>query len=298
MDSFSRIVRLGEGVASHRAGISDEGDGADMAGRRYERRALGAALRAGRGAPSLHRKSCPVVATPWPSCTMREKESTARKRSSPALAVLDLGTNNCRLLIARAAAGDSFRVVDSFSRIVRLGEGVAATGRLSDAALDRTVAALKICAEHIAKSGARHVRAIATQAARLAVNSDVLVARARAETGIELSVISAEQEADLAALGCAPLIGRKYRGALIFDIGGGSTEIIRLRRKGDDFEKLLSVSLSFGVVTLSESYGPAAQSRAGFETMRAAMRRAFRALPDDGRLFDPAPNIFWARPAR
>jgi exopolyphosphatase/guanosine-5'-triphosphate,3'-diphosphate pyrophosphatase len=89
-----------------------------------------------------------------------------REKHAPALAVLDLGTNNCRLLIARPIDGDRFRVVDSFSRIVRLGEGVTSTGLISDAAMERTIAALKICAQHIEKSGARHVRAVATQAAR------------------------------------------------------------------------------------------------------------------------------------
>jgi exopolyphosphatase/guanosine-5'-triphosphate,3'-diphosphate pyrophosphatase len=237
------------------------------------------------------------------------------------LAVLDLGTNNCRLLIARPAARDSFRAMDSFSRIVRLGEGVAATGRISDAAMDRTIDALKICAQHIAKSGARHVRAVATQAARLASNADVLVARARDEAGIALTVISAEAEADLAALGCAPLIGHKYKGALIFDIGGGSTEIIHLRRtraspgkvpgaqsapdesqgrfapggfpSGDatmkeasgGFDKIFAASLPFGVVTLSESYGAASQSRAGFEAMRQAMHSHFVPYAVEG--FDP-----------
>ncbi len=206
--------------------------------------------------------------------------STGRKTypahaAQPALAVLDLGTNNCRLLIARPAGPERFRAVDSFSRIVRLGEGVATTGMISDAAMERTVAALKICADHIRKSGATQVRAIATQAARLASNADVLIARARAEAGINLRVISAEEEADLAALGCAPLVGRKYKGALIFDIGGGSTEIIHLRRGPWGLEKKFTASLPFGVVTLSESYGTAAQSRQGFDMMQAAMREHF-----------------------
>ena len=221
----------------------------------------------------------------------RAGSPAARRHGSRAgapLAVLDLGTNNCRLLIARPAARNSFRAVDSFSRIVRLGEGVAATGMISDAAMDRTIAALKICAQHIEKSGARHVRAIATQAARLAGNSDVLVARARDEAGIALTVISAEAEADLAALGCAPLIGHKYNGALIFDIGGGSTEIIHLRRRTGEravFDKMFAASLPFGVVTLSESYGAASQSRAGFEQMREMMRQAFAPFATED--FDP-----------
>ena len=113
-------------------------------------------------------------------------------RSDATYAALDLGTNNCRLLIARPDGKDGFRIVDSFSRIVRLGEGVATTGMISGAAMERTIAALKICADHIRKSGASHVRAIATQAARLAGNADVLIARARDEAGIALSVVQSE----------------------------------------------------------------------------------------------------------
>ena len=200
--------------------------------------------------------------------------SAADTPAGPLLAVLDLGTNNCRLLIA-SPARSGFRVVDSFSRIVRLGEGVGQSGLLSDAALDRTVAALKICAERIAKYKVKHVRAIATQAARLARNADVLVARARSEAGLELRVISAEEEADLAAIGCAPLIGHKYKGALVFDIGGGSTEIIWLAKTPDGPKTRLAASIPLGVVSLAESYGPASASRDGFERMRADLCERF-----------------------
>jgi exopolyphosphatase/guanosine-5'-triphosphate,3'-diphosphate pyrophosphatase len=193
-------------------------------------------------------------------------------RKGPLLAVLDLGTNNCRLLIATAMQGrggaGGFRVVDSFSRIVRLGEGVNQSGLLSEAAMDRTIAALKVCADRIAKHHVQHVRAIATQAARLAGNTDVLIRRVREQTGLELEVISAEEEADLAAEGCAPLIGRKYKGALVFDIGGGSTEIIWLQKGPQGPQKKLAVSVPLGVVSLAEGYGPASTSRAGFERMR------------------------------
>ncbi len=183
-------------------------------------------------------------------------------RAGPLLAVLDLGTNNCRLLIATQAARGGFRVVDSFSRIVRLGEGVSQSGLLSDAALDRTIAALKICSERIAKHGVARVRVIATQAARLAANADTLVRRARDEAGLDLKVISAEEEADLAAEGCAPLIGRRYRGALVFDIGGGSTEIIWLQKSQLQApQKKLTASVPLGVVSLAENYGADASSR-------------------------------------
>jgi exopolyphosphatase/guanosine-5'-triphosphate,3'-diphosphate pyrophosphatase len=210
----------------------------------------------------------------------RQNSGESDTRKGPLLAVLDLGTNNCRLLIAAPAQGarggnGSFRVVDSFSRIVRLGEGVNQTGLLSEAALERTVAALKICADRIAKHQAKHVRAIATQAARLACNTDVLIQRVRAETGLELEVISAEEEADLAAEGCAPLIGRKYKGALVFDIGGGSTEVIWLQKGPRGPEKKLSASVPVGVVSLAESYGAASTSHEGFDRMRSDLTSRF-----------------------
>jgi exopolyphosphatase/guanosine-5'-triphosphate,3'-diphosphate pyrophosphatase len=205
----------------------------------------------------------------------RHKLQDGNGRDVRLLAVLDLGTNNCRLLIATPGVRGNFRVVDSFSRIVRLGEGVNQSGLLSEAALDRTIAALKICSERIAKHGVRQVRAIATQAARLARNADLLVKRAHDEAGLDLTVISAEEEADLAAEGCAPLIGRKYSGALIFDIGGGSTEIIWLQKSAHGPQKKLTAWVPVGVVTLAESYGAAATSRIGFDRMFKDMHERF-----------------------
>jgi exopolyphosphatase/guanosine-5'-triphosphate,3'-diphosphate pyrophosphatase len=191
------------------------------------------------------------------------------------LAVLDLGSNNCRLLIARPTGFGEFRIVDSFSRIVRLGEGVALTGKLSESAIARTLSALSICAEHIRGSSVTHLRAIATAAARGASNSDELIARAREETGITLEVVTEEEEARLAAIGCAPLIGARYRGALVFDIGGGSTEIIWMRRERGAAEMLFSSSTPVGVVTLAEDISNAAMDSASFDAMRARMIARF-----------------------
>jgi exopolyphosphatase/guanosine-5'-triphosphate,3'-diphosphate pyrophosphatase len=189
--------------------------------------------------------------------------------------VLDLGSNNCRLLIARPNGSGEFRVVDSFSRIVRLGEGVALTGQLSEAAIARTLAALAICAEHIRNSGATHVHAITTAAARAADNVGVLIARAKAETGIDLEIVTEEEEARLAAVGCAPLIGSRYEGALVFDIGGGSTETIWMRREDGAAKTLFSSSTPIGVVTLAEDIGPAVMDIASFDAMRARMIARF-----------------------
>src|SRR6188472_964323 len=144
-------------------------------------------------------------------------------------AALDLGTNNCRLLIA-CPAGDGFRVVDSFSRIIRLGEGVSATGSISEAAIDRAIAALSICSDKIRYRKAKRLRLIATEACRAAANADSFRDRVAAETGIQLEVIDRETEATLAVIGCSPLLDAKGRGAILFDIGGGSTELVRIER--------------------------------------------------------------------
>ncbi len=169
-----------------------------------------------------------------------------------AFAALDLGTNNCRLLVIAAAADGSQRVLDSWSRIVRLGEGLAHTGRLSDAAMDRTEAALAVCARRLRRFPSVEVRAVATAACRQAVNGRDFAARAARTTGLPLRVISEAEEARLAALGCAPLLGAGFDGALVFDIGGGSTELIRLERRGEVVESIFAASVPAGVVTLTE----------------------------------------------
>ncbi len=183
-------------------------------------------------------------------------------------------------------AGGEFRVVDSFSRIVRLGEGLAATGELSALAIERTVAALKVCAEHIKRSGATRVRAIATHACRNARNGNELVDRVAAETGLTLEIVSAEEEARLAAVGCAPLVGHRYEGALVFDVGGGSTEVIWMHRNGDAMETRGAASLPVGVVGLAERHAPP-QDRAAFAAMRAEMEALFAPVRARMTGFDP-----------
>jgi exopolyphosphatase/guanosine-5'-triphosphate,3'-diphosphate pyrophosphatase len=176
---------------------------------------------------------------------------------------LDLGTNNCRLLIARPAP-DGFRVVDAFSRIVRLGEGVLASGRLSEQAMARTLLALKICADKMAQRGVTRVRAVATEACRRARNCGLFLDRVKRDTGIALEIISSSEEANLALYGCAPLLDGRIRHAIVFDIGGGSTEVSWLGvprgfagrgRRALRLHLLGYHSLPFGVVTLAERYG-------------------------------------------
>ena len=125
-------------------------------------------------------------------------------RSAHTFAAIDLGTNNCRLLVARPD-GDGFRVIDAFSRIVRLGEGLVANNRLSDPAMLRTIEALRICAAKVRRNGTSRVRAVATEACRRAENGPDFVARAFQESGIQLEIIETLEEAQLALTGCAPL---------------------------------------------------------------------------------------------
>ncbi len=175
-------------------------------------------------------------------------------------AALDLGTNNCRLLIAQPTRPGQFRVVDAFSRIVRLGEGLVSTGRLSDDAMDRAVEALRICASKLAGRSIRRMRLIATEACRAAVNGEEFLARVTRETGLDLEIISRETEARLAVSGCSSLVGREARSVVLFDIGGGSSEIAVIRVGENRSNRLANhithwTSLPVGVVTLSERHG-------------------------------------------
>lgn len=176
------------------------------------------------------------------------------RAAMPLYAALDLGTNNCRMLIARRTR-QGFRVVDSFSRITRLGEDVAQSGRLSDDAMERTIKALSVCSKKIQHRNVSFVRSVATEACRRADNALDFLHRVQSETGLRLEAINPEEEATLALTGCASLLSLTKPKALVFDIGGGSTEImwIELDRLGDPRVKDV-ISLPIGVVNVSEEY--------------------------------------------
>ena len=168
---------------------------------------------------------------------------------------IDLGTNNCRLLVARVKNG-SFKVIDSFSRIVRLGEGLNQGDQLNKSAIERTIEALGICAAKMQSSGVVHSRSIATEACRRATDSGAFYERVSHETGIKLETLTAEQEAQLTLDGCAQLLDDRTSQAIVFDIGGGSTELIWVERpRGGEARVLGMLSLPVGVVTLCEQYG-------------------------------------------
>ena len=189
-------------------------------------------------------------------------------------AALDLGTNNCRLLIARPS-GDSFRVVDSFSRIIRLGEGVSTSGVISEAAIARAMSALGVCREKIVTRNAKRLRLIATEACRAAANGDAFRKRVSDELGIHLEVVDRETEATLAVTGCLPLVDPRASGAVLFDIGGGSTELVRLDRSAAGSDPRMSgwTSLPIGVVTLAERFGGKAVTRESYDAMVEEVER-------------------------
>jgi exopolyphosphatase / guanosine-5'-triphosphate,3'-diphosphate pyrophosphatase len=222
----------------------------------------------GRGARNKGRNNRPKSAEAAPGGASRNREGPNNSGRSgdtrnstdmrngwlgkTAFAALDLGTNNCRLLIARAAS-DGFTVVDAFSRVVRLGEGLATTGKMSDEAMDRAIEALSVCADKLKRRNVVLARSVATEACRQAVNGAQFIERVRKETGIVLDVISPKEEARLAVMGCHALLEPGEGPALIFDIGGGSTELV-LVSTGEGVPEVLDwISVPWGVVSLTES---------------------------------------------
>lgn len=205
---------------------------------------------------------------------------------------LDLGTNNCRLLVATRQGG-GFRVVDGFSRIVRLGEGLADTGALSNAAMDRALDALRICSKKLRRHRIERVRCVATQACRGALNGEEFVKRVKTKTGIALEVIDPGEEARLAVLGCLGLMDLSLDAALVIDIGGGSTELswvdLRAARDQTPGQRIANppivawASYPVGVVNLAERF-PETADRAGWygamvEHVREEMVWPAEALP-------------------
>ncbi len=189
-----------------------------------------------------------------------------------AYAAIDLGTNNCRLLIAKPS-DENFVVIDAFSRVVRLGEGLAQTGSLSPKAMDRAVGALKICSDKLKKRNVHLARSVATEACRRADNGAEFIERVRKETGIVLDIISAEEEARLAVLGCHILLEDGIGPAVIFDIGGGSTELVLIETGAPVPHILDWQSVPWGVVSLTETVGEEAVDEAGRLARYAEMKR-------------------------
>lgn len=196
-------------------------------------------------------------------------EISSSRASGQLYAALDLGTNNCRLLVAQRVTG-GFRVVDSYSRIVRLGDGLGATGKLSDAAMKRTLDALMTCADKLRGHQPIRTRCVATQACRAAKNGSAFLRDVASRTGLRFDIIPASEEARLAVLGCADLFDARSEGALVVDIGGGSTELSWAINRGAGRPPKLETwfSAPIGVVTLAELYPERPQTRLWYDDMK------------------------------
>jgi exopolyphosphatase / guanosine-5'-triphosphate,3'-diphosphate pyrophosphatase len=206
----------------------------------------------------------------------------------PAFAALDLGTNNCRLLVARPAVyptrtNTTLKVLDTFSRIVRLGEGVSTSGQLSEEAMERTITALKACRKKLDRYEVPFTRFVATEACRQAANTPEFLARVHKEAGIGIDVITNEEEAKLAFLGCSTLLKETTDHALVFDIGGGSTEFMWVRRDNMAPPEMLCehriidwLSLNQGVMNLSEKFGGTAFAEVYFDELVGTLVKRLR----------------------
>lgn len=207
-----------------------------------------------------------------PAADRSRGEARPRNRRGPPAATygaVDLGTHNCRMLMAEPVPDRGFRVVGSFSRVVRLGEGLSASGRLSEPAIRRAVNTLKVCAGRLRGARVRHVRGIATEACRRAANGPAFLVRVESETGLALEPITPDAEARLTLDGCTPLLDPAFPRVLLFDIGGGSTEVswIAHDRPSNKAHILGTVSLPHGVVSFAERFGGDAVDPGAFAEM-------------------------------
>jgi exopolyphosphatase/guanosine-5'-triphosphate,3'-diphosphate pyrophosphatase len=224
-----------------------------------------------------------------PDAVRQPVEPSASLPAGSALyAALDLGTNSCRMLIARPR-GSQFQVVDSFSKTVQLGVGLEASGRLSRASMGRTVQALRICQKKIEKHRVTRMRLVATEACRRARNAQDFIRQVRRETGLALEIIPPQEEARLAVISCAPLVERTTEQLLVVDIGGGSTELVwidlaavapaerpraimrlgrGLQAPAETAARVVDwISVPLGVATLKDQFGDVEDDSARFALM-------------------------------
>jgi len=215
----------------------------------------------------------------------RSQGRSGKGRRPQTYAALDLGTNNCRLLVARASK-NGFKVIDSYSRVVRLGKGLTTTGKLSQESMDAAIEALAVCAKKMKARRVKRWRCVATEACRKASNGQEFLDRAKSEAGINLEIISPRVEARLAVMGCVNLIDTTKEVALVIDIGGGSTELswVDIRRLKDPQGQVRVhrppisawASLPVGVVTLSEMVPEYNDRETWYANMKDKVREAIR----------------------
>ena len=205
----------------------------------------------------------------------KSRKNPHKSQSRETYAAIDLGTNNCRLLIVEPQ-GNSFKVIDSFSRIVRLGEGLESSNKLSADAMQRTIDALRVCATKIRRHRVRWMRCVATEACRRAENGQAFINQIEKSTRLRFEIIDGKDEAELAAIGCGALFDRQFPHAIVFDIGGGSTEITCLSLKKGRYELQDMISLPLGVVRLSEKYDGKNMSQEIYTQIRDEAEKTIR----------------------
>ena len=215
----------------------------------------------------------------------KSHKSSHKSQSRETYAAIDLGTNNCRLLIVEPQ-GNSFKVIDSFSRIVRLGDGLESSNKLSTDAMQRTIDALRVCATKIRRHRVRWVRCVATEACRKAENGEAFINQIEKTTRLRFEIIGGKDEAELAAIGCGALFDRQFPHAIVFDIGGGSTEITCLSLKKGRYELQDMISLPLGVVRLSEKYDGENISREIYAQIRDEAEKMIRAFAEKQTFYD------------
>ena len=209
----------------------------------------------------------------------KSRKNPHKSQSRETYAAIDLGTNNCRLLIVEPQ-GNSFKVIDSFSRIVRLGEGLESSNKLSADAMQRTIDALRVCATKIRRHRVRWMRCVATEACRRAENGQAFINQIEKSTRLRFEIIDGKDEAELAAIGCGALFDRQFPHAIVFDIGGGSTEITCLSLKKGRYELQDMISLPLGVVRLSEKYDGKNMSQEIYTQIRDEAEKTIRAFAE------------------
>jgi exopolyphosphatase/guanosine-5'-triphosphate,3'-diphosphate pyrophosphatase len=166
------------------------------------------------------------------------------------VAALDLGTNTIRLLVGEADGVGGYHPVFAAQEITRLGEGLFPEGTLQAEPMRRSLAVLRRFGEMAASQGAVAVAVVGTSALREAKNRDLFVDRARQEAGLEVEVISGDEEARLTLLGVSAALGSPPDRFLMLDIGGGSTEL--LLAHGGEIRDVVSTGL--GAVKLTEAH--------------------------------------------
>ena len=188
------------------------------------------------------------------------------------LQAIDIGSNTVRSIVVEVPVGGTHRIVDDERAMTRLGRGLESTGMLDPEAAEETVSALKAMMRIGDSMGVTEVRAIATEAVRRASNGQELLERIRDEAGLDVEIVSEEEEGRLVWLSAAA-VAKDMPFAVVVDIGGGSVEFVQAVRG----EPVSIVSLRIGARVMSERFiSEDPVSERSFKTLKRHIRRTLR----------------------